>query len=729
MLDGQCDEAHVQQVFGEQLVRIRFALRDIARDPRFREALTWQNRRALSHGVDWLLRRSEKRAVNSAEREKQRLIASYLQRYCVKNDSIGFFGPFAWGELATDDDAITARPGPKLVARRGVYFEHWAIATLAKALASDDELWPELAPRLLPVVAIEGTTLRYAADKVVEVPALIARLLEACDGETSARNIARTLLADPSLDLATEEDVYDLLAQLAEQRLIVWTLQVPAGLNRPERVLARSLERIQAPHVRQRAQASLARLEAARAHVESVSGDAHAVGEALDQLNTTFSDLTAVAPTRREGETYAGRTVVYEDCRRDLLFTLGDQFSSRMGPVLSPVVQSARWYTFEIAKGYRRALGRAYDQLCDRGSSPIGFARFWSEAGPLFARTPHAPPALVAEVAGALSERWRSLLEIDPASRRVTMTAASLREKVARAFSAPGPGWPSARHCSPDVLIAGRDPEAVSRGECTFVLGELHMGNTLHGFAALQQHPQPDILVKAQDHDLCEPIVSPVDAGEMVSRADHTSWSARDFHVELGPSPSWRPRAQVMRVADLVVERQGDDLAVVDRASGRSFDIIAFVDAYLTFASSGDFRLLPRGRHTPRVTVDGVVLCREQWNLSPSESPLVRAKGRYAQFLTARRWARELGLPRWIFVKVPEEPKPIYIDLDSPIYVEMLAKLLRHSSRIAITEMLPSVDEVWLPDADGHAYTFEIRMVAVDPVRWRPPKAAGAHGG
>ncbi|MBC7978644.1 MAG: lantibiotic dehydratase, partial [Myxococcales bacterium] len=88
--------------------------------------------------------------------------------------------------------------------------------------------------------------------------------------------------------------------------------------------------------------------------------------------------------------------------------------------------------------------------------------------------------------------------------------------------------------------------------------------------------------------------------------------------------------------------------------------------------------------------------------------------------VAARRWARALGLPRRVFVKTPEEVKPAYVDFDSTVYVELLAKYLRGASAAALSEMLPAVEEAWVIDADGARYTAELRIAALDPEPWRP---------
>jgi hypothetical protein len=87
--------------------------------------------------------------------------------------------------------------------------------------------------------------------------------------------------------------------------------------------------------------------------------------------------------------------------------------------------------------------------------------------------------------------------------------------------------------------------------------------------------------------------------------------------------------------------------------------------------------------------------------------------------IAARRWARANDLPRFVFVKVPVEAKPFYIDFDSPIYLNMFAKTIRRTDEtgkpdkvITVTEMIPRTDQTWLPDAEGETYTCEFRLVA-----------------
>jgi hypothetical protein len=85
-----------------------------------------------------------------------------------------------------------------------------------------------------------------------------------------------------------------------------------------------------------------------------------------------------------------------------------------------------------------------------------------------------------------------------------------------------------------------------------------------------------------------------------------------------------------------------------------------------------------------------------------------------------RRWARGLGLPRFCFYKISTEKKPCYLDLESPIYIDTFARLLRvsweaapGSASVSVSEMMPRIDQTWLSDAAGNLYTSELRIAAL----------------
>jgi hypothetical protein len=185
--------------------------------------------------------------------------------------------------------------------------------------------------------------------------------------------------------------------------------------------------------------------------------------------------------------------------------------------------------------------------------------------------------------------------------------------------------------------------------------------------------------------------------------------------------------------SDLMVSQQEGQLTVQLR-SGEVFDILdAFSELLLDLVIDA-FDIFAPADHLPRVNFDRVVIQRECWWFDAAELPFVQQRDEVSRFWATRRWLRQASLPTQVFVTSPMETKPIFIDFDSPTFVEMFAKLVRRvmaarsTGRIKISEMLPSPEQLWLTDAAGNHYTSELRMVASD-TRPVPGPTPAAHTG
>ena len=107
-------------------------LSEIARNPDFAKAVIWQNRTAYRNAVVNLA--SDKDSSGSRRRQREAVVAAYWQRYCSKNDTVGFFGPLAWGEVKDSGRALDVR-SHGLLGRSDVHFETWCLEALAHATA------------------------------------------------------------------------------------------------------------------------------------------------------------------------------------------------------------------------------------------------------------------------------------------------------------------------------------------------------------------------------------------------------------------------------------------------------------------------------------------------------------------------------------------------------------------------------------------------------------------
>jgi Lantibiotic dehydratase, N terminus len=163
----------------------------VARDPRFREAVAWQSREALRGAVHKLAAGGES---PSRRRRRADVVAGYWQRYCAKNDTIGFFGPLGWGRFAEEGAAIDVRPGA-LQAERVVHLETWAVEAVARAVGDD---------ALLPMGPFPERDLRARLDGNADALATLDRL-ECAHAAVAAASPAGLPLALDELDGVFEE--------------------------------------------------------------------------------------------------------------------------------------------------------------------------------------------------------------------------------------------------------------------------------------------------------------------------------------------------------------------------------------------------------------------------------------------------------------------------------------------------------------------------------------------
>lgn len=703
-------------------VLISQAIKDVATSKDFREAVIWQNRHALHGSIEALLGMSERRDVGVRDRRRrEEAVASYLQRYCAKNDTIGFFGPVGWARLSSASEAIEARPGATLLAQRDVYYEVWCIEYLAQTLAANIPTREWIAPRRASYIDLVGTQLYLPARAPMSLSIGQAAALKACDGRRSAKQIAKSLIANPLIGIKSREEAYALLENLEQHGWIVWKMEVPMELY-PERTLRRSLEEIEDEAVRQRSLAALAELESARDSVARAAGDDEALDEAIGNLEDTFTRLTGSASTRSAGMMYAARTLVYEDCRRDLDIEIGREVTASLAPPLSLLLSSARWCSYQIARIARGWFGKLYaDTSARMRSRTIDFTTFWYQLSPLLLSDQKEP---LGEALLAVQKKWAHILSVPAGARRVEFTSEELRERVAAAFASPRSGWKAAIYHSPDVMIAAKGIDAIRSGDYQFVLGEIHATvNTVGTEVFIRHHPRPDELLGNFVVDCREPKAMP-----LVPKSVWPSQSSRlmpvyacpqDFIIEFVPEPSNVPQSQIVQFGSLVVEDQGEGPIVRSRDGRLQFDPLDLLTVMPTLSVGNDFKLLEPAGHRPRITIDKLVIQRESWSFGPAEIEFAEEKDEAARFVAARRWARAQGMPRFVFVKSPIEIKPVFVDFDSPVYLNILGKMLRKgrkngSADFIFTEMLPAPDQCWLPDANGRLYASELRVIAVD---------------
>lgn len=720
-------KAEFAETFKTSGVEISKALHEIAGTEMFREAITWQNRQALQSSIDVLLRMPvDSQAEGTKRRRHEAVIATYLQRYCVKNDTIGFFGPVGWATLTDSDKSLELRVQSEPLATRRVYFEDWCIVALTDKLNRDERLRRWFAPRRLPFVHLDGDVLHVSMRRPLRLAPKHVAVLRQCNGELTAVEIARAIMHTRAGGIGSEQEVFAILEGLRAQRLIQWQLELPLNAY-PERLLRAALERIDDEELRREALAPLDELEQARATIADSAGDAAKLYDSLSALDEKFTSLTGESATRAAGMTYAARTLVYEDCRRSTELEISGALIEELAPPMRLLLKSARWFTYEAAKVLRDELRKVHRELVKKqgGTGQVEGLSFWVQAQKQMFKT--GPNGLEAPVLDGLldifQQRWEKILGIEGGAGRLQWSTGELQERVETAFAAPHAGWSYGRYHSPDVMIAAESAEAIERGDYQFVMGELHLGNnTLGGSLFVEQHKDPQEIFEAVESDIPQVLAVPMTPREwLTTRINFVAISPEDYRIEFTVNSFNERRDKALAIADLVIEEKGANLLARTRDGRLSFDLVEIFGGMFSGFVVNQFKLMRPLPHIPRVTIDRLIVARETWRYAPDAIPFADVKDDAERFVTARRWARSQQLPRFVFVKVPVETKPFYVDFDSPAYVNLLGKMVRRTlleggegALIAVSEMVPGLEEVWLPDAAGERYTSELRMVALD---------------
>lgn len=718
--DSAMEPSDFDRVYAEAEERLSTVMRRFAADPLLREAVAWQNPNVLRRCLDKLAEGG--RSKPTERRRRELTVVSYLQRYATKNDTIGFFGPVAWARWLTDGDAVALQPGPTLTARRTVYFESWAVDAVADAFAADPEVLPWLVPRLADPLTLIDTGVRTARGRVVELNEPARTIIAACDGKRTCTEVLALVTGWP------RAEVLDVVTGLSDRDLLCLGFDLPVSAC-PELELRAQLSRIGDARLRARVLAELDDLIDAKQHVADCAGDDEKVAAALERLNETFERVSGVSSLRRHGESYAGRTVVYEDTVRDAQIDFGPALMQALSAPLTLLLDAAGWLAGQAAERYEKLFTELYARTARTyGDADVPLAIILAAATPSLAYTSHELPPIVNDLKAELHRRWARVLALPEGVTRHHVHSSDIADRVRAAFPKATPRWTSAARHSPDVMIAASSTAAIGRGEFTFVLGELHVAaNTLESRVFVAQHDQPDVLLRADERDHAAGrfvLVPTKDSASVNSRTYPSALQSPQYTYWCTHSRTTGAPGPVVPAADLVVREVDGRLVARTRDGALEVDVVRFLGEQISSAIANAFGVQPAAAHRPRVSIDRLVVAREAWSFPPVRLDWAFGKSDSARFRAARRWRADVGLPERAFYRVTGEDKPVFVDFSSLALVALLAKSVRRCAEldggtVTFTEMLPDLGDCWLTDATGARYTSELRLVTVDPLTGR----------
>ncbi|SCG18826.1 Lantibiotic dehydratase, C terminus [Micromonospora echinofusca] len=662
------------------------AVRELLAEPDFLAALTWQNPAA----AEWA-----RRPGSALTSYRAGVLTRYAQRYCAKNDSIGFFGPVGWATFsgaAGDSLRVTGTAG---VRSTSASFELWAVRALAQRWAEDPAIRPHLPVRRVPSVSVhEGRAHRpFQAPLTLEPTqlALLDRLAKA--GFTEAELSADERLA---------------LARLVADRIVVAEFVLPPGAH-PEQELLAHLVKLPETEARDQAVADLTGLIDQLAAAERFVRQPAQLAPVLTAVEQRFAELAGQAAQRTKDEAAAGRTLAYVDCRRDLDAVVPAGLVDQVAEPLGLLLQSARWLTGEVRAAVDERLCEAYAELRNRRETVL-LSDLHIAAADVLAG---APGTLIDEIAEDFRLRWSEILRDATGTDPVQLASEDIEALVDRLFPPCEPGWAAARQHSPDLMLA------TGGGRPLWVLGELHTAmNTLESRFFHTLADEPGQLVELTARDMAGGRIVP--SYPYGPQIDSRRYPPLTVHVpdrylywahstDMGAPDG----VSVLPAAGLVVRDRDEGLTAGPRDGRWELPVAEFFGEFLSAITVNRFRIPGPG---PRITLDDLVIRRATWAFAADDLPpkVLGARGYRPEVLSA--FLTERGLPRHLFAQLPGEPKPFYVDRDAPLLVTNLARSWRRADRgpVVLQEMLPGPDQLWLRDAAGRRYTSEFRMVAVD---------------
>ncbi|WP_405606856.1 lantibiotic dehydratase [Streptomyces sp. NBC_00076] len=724
----------------ERLAAARLAVADTFTDPSMRQVLLLSNDAAYPEFSSWL--DSFHGEAGARTRKMTDLLAMYLQRITTKNETHSHFGPIAVGRV------VSETPGIAWVSRQSLerrsYFAHWAAERLAVAAGQTPGLGDHVRPRRRPLaflrderIDLYAFTTRDGLDVDwdfqhlggAEVSPSEAWLWQRCNGD-------RTVL-----DLRTEwldrhgprhQPLFDeALRRLAEREWVIAEFEVPVGGSQPLAALRDMLPADVEParqilDVITRFEQDLVRFSALPLAERPAL---------LSDAKRRFERVTRSPANRNSGLHYADRSILFEEAHGELRdLTVGPDIARFMTDELSIVYDTVlagprlrmrqetailtRWVTDRFGTGAEVDLDRLY-------------ADFFADRDRLAAEC-----AVVDAELANLDEAMTGALLGDDTERREVVVP---RERVEQVLSA-YPDSPAAV-CNPDILFAATSQEALRRGDFTAVIGDCHAVReviTHTSFGPLVQETAPQLLPEVYRGYLSllddDEVLVNLSRGHPDKTSTQLCYPCYDLEV-YGRSAQTRDR--VLQPSQLYVVVRDRRLELRARGVEGRLRLMAppaggpsiVQDPLSPFSFPRHFGGVGLRAsaldHVPRIRCGRVVLHRETWRI-----PTARLRGLAlsgdrvtaddaAQFLAICRLRAEHGLPQQVFVKVPGEPKPLYVDWDAPLLVRQLCRLARKTDgTMEISEMLPGRDHRWLETGTGR-FTAELRCAVFSSGRRR----------
>ncbi len=644
---------------------------------------------------------------NARTRDRERHLLLYLQRICAKNDTFSQFGPSAWGRIHAEETALKlgAEAG---VTRRDAFLERWTAYTAVAAVNRDSEIRAELAPRFNPNGRLEGNAFFLCdTNERILFDVETAQALQSCDGRTPAHTLG--------IDL-------ERLDQLARQNVIRWQLEVSALEPYAFTAMMAQIDTWRPGPVRTRWLDLLSPLAALPGRFVQTTDVAQRIA-LMSEARQRLRDLGFEQKTSQRF-LYAAGNPIAEECSRAGNIIINEKMTGLFVRDAEPWIDLWRdTYAFVASRVSIGLRGLLESVPAQNGCVSL----------PAFLR--HcAISQMPLEGHGVVAFAHAAFQEVKSAFRKRIENRADIAELelttddchfVRRDFDYPK--FDDYTYPSADLQISARSTDAIIAGEYQWILAEFHPPLAVLHHCFFWDCPD-------------RPALSAALSSTTLGRSNfHFGFFAADFTAHttvrlfdalpehsnfVAPqraNPNWKTVAPAETEVYLD-ERSGD---VCLRARGSHEHLGSFARAWLIPLGFHPFHF-GRAPHMPRLRCGSVVVQRRSWTVTGAEIGPGNFTGVSRDLVRAIEKLRaEKGWPRHIYIRPTEQAlrrsgaegrdkdtKPVYVDLESYLFLEIFHRWLSKSGELEVTEMLPDPDHLCWHEPDGRR-TFELRTLIV----------------
>lgn len=639
---------------------------------------------------------------NARARQHERHLLLYVQRFCAKNETFSEFGPGGWGSIEPGLAGMRLEPVPG-IARREAFLERWAVDAVIEVMNADPDVRPQVPPRLHPFGHLEGESfIREDTGAERRLNGQEREVLSRCDGRTPAHQVG----------------ALDVLQLLAQDGVLLWEVEPLAmAANALEGLLA-DVRGWQDGKARR---SWLNPLEELAAIPAAFAAEAD-VERRVELMDSARSWLEAMGTSRKEGQRllYDATNPIFEECHRECRMVIGEEVAATLEQEAAPWFELWRdtyAYVASRVAGRIRGMLETAPRRGGRVSLPA-FLRHCAAEGTSLMHTGLVD--LAREGFADVTAAFRELAASWPDAPERQLTAEDcgfLRRRLTfnrfEEFT-----WPSA-----DLQLSASSAEAVGRGEYDWVVAELHSPFAILQHAAYWACPDPerlsaDLRLMAGRPACYFGFASGI-SGHIALHLHEPLREGFTFAAHGRGRPEWA----MVAPADAEVHADEATGDVRIRSSRTGAELGSFARFWALSAGFHPF-LLTRAPHTPRLRLGRVIVQRRCWVVKHEELVQGAYRGVSAALVAAverLRAAREL--PRWIFIRPTDEAlprmgakgrdkdvKPIFVDLESYLSLEVFHHWLSEYGELEITEMLPDPEHLPWKEPEGRR-CFELRTL------------------